>query len=126
MIKYLLGLGLNITASILAWIFVPIMYIIGSVVSFVKSKQEWSEYNKQISIAKDRYGNVVGQYVFNFVFIKKNGYRFGNGKETISSVIGKNRMLGTLTTFGLGLYKILNKIQPYHCEDSIVWDNYRS
>ena len=44
---------------------------------------------------------------------------FGNRDETISSVIGKNKQLNTLTTFGKNMDRILEFIETDHSLNSI-------
>ena len=55
----------------------------------------------------------------NDLLIKKNGYLFGNGLETISSALGKNQQRNTLTKFGKLIASTLNKIDKDHCIKSI-------
>ena len=50
---------------------------------------------------------------------KKRGYKFGNRDETISSALGRNKRLGTLTRFGIFIDKILDKLDPDHSLNSI-------
>lgn len=42
-------------------------------------------------------------------------YKFGVDGETISSALGKNQLMGTLTAEGKKLVKILNILEKYHC-----------
>jgi hypothetical protein len=50
---------------------------------------------------------------------KKNGYQFGNERETISSALDKNKRKGILTTTGKALCKILYIFDKNHCIKSI-------
>lgn len=47
-------------------------------------------------------------------------YKFGVDGETISSALGKNQLMGTLTKEGKILVKILNRLEKNHC---ILWIN---
>jgi hypothetical protein len=47
------------------------------------------------------------------------GHRFGDIEETISSVLGKNQLTGTLTGLGKALVWILDKIDNNHAIKSI-------
>lgn len=67
----------------------------------------------------DVLGNVVCSELFNQVLINKNGYKFGNRKETISSCIGKNKRASTLTKTGLFLSSILDFFDKNHSLESI-------
>jgi len=59
------------------------------------------------------------QYLLNVLWIKKGGYPFGNRDETISSALGRNRRLGTLTVLGRGIDAFLDRIDPQHSLNSI-------
>jgi len=83
---------------------------------FVKDK---SGYFKSSAINLDKFGNREFRTLFNKVLIKDKGYRFGNIEETISSVLGKNQLTGTLTKCGLVLVWILDKIENDHALKSI-------
>ena len=67
----------------------------------------------------DVFANVVGSDLFNAIFIVDQGYKFGNPKETISSVLGKNQRDKTLSLAGDGLRRILDLIDENHCLNSI-------
>ena len=73
-----------------------------------------------LSAAKDvdKFGNHHFRHLFNNWLINKEGYQFGNIDETISCVIGKNRLTNKLTKTGLLIYYILNFIQKNHCENA--------
>ncbi|MEM0932743.1 MAG: hypothetical protein AAGJ12_09770 [Bacteroidota bacterium] len=77
------------------------------------------EYGLQLAISIDQLGNVLMQHFFNALWIKKGGYKFGNRDETISSALGKNKQLETLTGFGKAIDWILDKIDPNHSLNSI-------
>jgi hypothetical protein len=67
----------------------------------------------------DIFANVVGAEFWNAVFITDGGYKFGNPKETISSVLGKNQRDKTLTLLGDALRWVLDRIDEDHCLNSI-------
>lgn len=67
----------------------------------------------------DVFANVHGSELFNDVLIKSGGYKFGNKQETISSALGKNQKLHTLTKVGNCLRILLDWIEPGHCLFSI-------
>ncbi len=52
--------------------------------------------------------------------ITKEGYKFGNPNEAISSTLGKNEKNNTLSLIGKGLVWLLNLIDKDHCKKSIV------
>lgn len=83
---------------------------------FVKDK---SGYFKSSAINLDKFGNREFRTLFNKVLITDKGHRFGNIEETISSVLGKNQLTGTLTKCGSILVWILDKIENDHALKSI-------
>ncbi len=86
---------------------------------FTKGLRGLGEYLLKIAISIDQLGNVLMQHLLNVLWIKKGGYGFGNRDETISSALGRNRQLGTLTHFGLGIDAFLDIIDPGHSLNSI-------
>ncbi|AWX43584.1 hypothetical protein HME9304_00575 [Flagellimonas maritima] len=77
------------------------------------------EFALEMAISIDQLGNVIMQHLFNLLWIKEGGYEFGNRDETISSALGKNKQLDTLTGFGKAIDKILDIIDPNHSLNSI-------
>ncbi|WP_205783225.1 hypothetical protein [Flagellimonas allohymeniacidonis] len=86
---------------------------------FTKGLRGVGEYALQLAISIDQLGNVLMQHLFNGLWITKNGYKFGNRDETISSALGKNKQLGTLTGFGRLIDGLLDIIDPNHSLNSI-------
>ena len=72
--------------------------------------------------AIDVFANVNGSEFFDAIFIRDGGYKFGNPKETISSVIGKNQRDNTLSLAGMAIRYMLDKIDKDHCLKSINID----
>ena len=91
---------------------------------FVNKVKTLSLYFTEIALVFDEAGNVVMQHILNdFLLIKKRDtYYFGNKKETISSVIGKNYLTQTLSPLGLALNSFLNFIDKGHSLNSIMYD----
>lgn len=92
-------------------------------VVFIKKKFKWerlSGYFRSVAIDIDRFGNHHFRSLFNALLIKQNGYPFGDFRETISSVLGKNIEKGTLTTCGRVLVFILSE---KHCIKAIQHDS---
>ena len=77
------------------------------------------EFLLKIAISIDQLGNVMMQHLLNLLWVKKGRYNFGNRDETISSALGRNKKLGTLTGFGNGIDKLLDFIDPDHSLNSI-------
>ena len=91
---------------------------------FVGKIKTLQMYFIEVAIALDNAGNVIMQHLLNDTLLlkKENTYLFGNKKETISSVIGKNSLTGTLSYLGKALNGILNCIDKDHSFNSIIYD----
>ena len=63
--------------------------------------------------------NIKGREVFNSLFILENGYQFGNGLESVSSGLGKNMLMETLSPVGVLIVQLLNLFEPNHAVKSI-------
>jgi hypothetical protein len=81
-------------------------------------------YFIEVALALDNAGNVIMQHLLNDTLLNKNtnNYQFGNKKETISSVIGKNHLTNTLSPLGKSLNSFLNFIDKDHSLNSIIYD----
>jgi hypothetical protein len=81
-------------------------------------------YFIEVALALDNAGNVIMQHLLNDTLLIKtpNTYQFGNKKETISSVIGKNHLTNTLSPLGRALNAFLNFIDKDHSMNSIIYD----
>ena len=113
---------LFLIASILKWLFAPFLYCYGVVRSLYIGNGEIGKWHFDLAISKDQYGNVVGKYFFNDVWIKPDGYKFGKPDETMSSALGKNKRISMFRKFGESIANFLNKIDPNHVEKSIEED----
>ena len=76
-------------------------------------------YFKSSAINLDKFGNREFRTFFNKLLIVSKGYKFGNEKETISGVLGKNQRDNTLSKIGKVLVWFLDKIDKDHCLKSI-------
>jgi ADP-ribose pyrophosphatase YjhB (NUDIX family)/uncharacterized membrane protein len=116
----LVGVLLFIISLILVVLTVPLGFIYGVCYKIVtKGLTGLGEYTLKIAVSIDQLGNVIMQYLLNLLWIRKGGYKFGNRDETISSALGRNKVLGTLTPFGKAIDKILDLIDPNHSLNSI-------
>lgn len=77
------------------------------------------KYKRTLAVV-DIFCNVMFENIFNLLLIKKGGYKFGNQREWISSVIGKNLLSGHLTKLGYLINSGLNLIQKDHAIKQIV------
>ena len=112
-IKFIIGLLL----FIIAWgLFLPLSLLNFLAVAF---KFKDLGYFKSSAINLDRFGNSEFRTLFNLTLKKKEGYKFGNMEETISSALGKNQRGDTLSIVGKLLVLILDTIDKNHCKKSI-------
>lgn len=105
---------------LIAYILILPLSIINYFVVLFTAKDNAKGYFRSTAVNMDKFGNREFRTLFNAIFIKKNGYKFGNPKETISSVLGKNERDGTLSKCGKALAWFLNTIDKDHCRKSIV------
>lgn len=114
------GLLLFLVSIILLIITTPIGFVYGFFyrlfTSFLKGL---GGYFIEIAVSIDQLGNVIMQHILNLLWIKREGYKFGNRDETISSALGKNKVQNTLSGFGKLIVSILDAIDPNHVLDSI-------
>jgi 8-oxo-dGTP diphosphatase len=105
---------------VLAIFLAIVLFPIGFSVAMFYPKR--GKYMYKIALGIDQLGNVVCKHLFNITLIKKDGYKFGNEDETISSVIGKNKVLNKLTYTGMLLSMLLDAIDENHSIKSIEAD----
>lgn len=86
---------------------------------FKKGFKGIGEFLLKIAISVDQLGNVTMQHLLNVLWMRPGGYKFGNRDETISSALGRNKKLGTLTWQGKLIDKILDFLDPNHSLNSI-------
>ena len=132
--KLIKSLVLFLIASVLSVVLLPlgIFWTIGEIiVRIFSSSQKKSALAKSIwfltatlhslALGLDQIGNAVCRDMFNRLLIEEDGYKFGKVQETISSVLGKNQMLDTLSLWGWILVSILELFEEDHCLKSIVY-----
>ena len=121
-------------AGILSAILLPlgIIWTVGEIlVRIFSSSQKKSACTKSLwfltatlhslALWLDQIGNAVCRDLFNRLLIEEDGYKFGKVQETISSVLGKNQMLDTLSLWGWILVSILELFEEDHCIKSIIY-----
>lgn len=112
-----MGILLAFISVILLYILSPLLIIYS--IFAASSFKSISDHFYKIAVSIDQLGNVIGSDLFNDIMISKDGFKFGNEDETISSVLGRNYKTNTLKTTGKILRWTLDKIQPNHCVNSI-------
>ena len=132
--KLIKSLVLFLIASVLSVVLLPlgIIWTVGEIiVRIFTSEQKKSAFAKSIwfltatlhslALGLDQIGNAVCRDMFNRLLIEQDGYKFGKVQETISSVLGKNQMLDTLSLWGWILVSILELFEEEHCIKSIIY-----
>ena len=125
--KLLLSILLLTVAVLLFLLLLPFAIVWGIGASFWRRKFkngtiEVADWFYAWAISIDQLGNVVCKELFNDALITPAGVEFGNPDETISSVLGKNKLKSTLTKTGKALDWLLNKLDPNHSINSIEAD----
>lgn len=110
-----MGFILLIIAKVLSWILFPIGWMY-SLITFRLKLSRLNEYAFTIALSLDQLGNVVLANIMNDFLIKSEGYKFGNPDDTISAVLGVNKLKGTLSLAGKAISYILNKVDNNHVE----------
>jgi hypothetical protein len=124
--KQLLGsIGLFILAIIIYIVILPIA-IIHSIIKFIISKEYikilffFTNFFKSHALGINQTSNRAFSVFFNDIMIKDDSiHSFGDIDETLSSVLGKNKLKNNLTIFGRILDFILNIFDKNHTIESI-------
>lgn len=132
--KLIKSLVLFLIAGALSVVLLPlgIIWTVGEIlVRIFTSSEKKSAFAKSIwfltatlhslALWLDQIGNAVCRDLFNRLLIEEDGYKFGKVQETISSVLGKNQMLDTLSLWGWILVSILELFEEDHCIKSIIY-----
>lgn len=83
-------------------------------------KSYFNSYFKRLAISLDQFGNVACGGLFNVTLIKRGSEnKFGNPDETVSSVIGKNKVENSLSLAGKVLDWVLDRLDKNHSIKSI-------
>lgn len=123
--KLLISILLLIIAILIKWLLFPfaIAYTFARIykVGGWKGGNEWiAVWIKDIAISQDRLGNVMYQVPFNDSCLNPSSKAyFGNGKETISAVLGKAKSINSLKITGKILVTILNLLDKNHVENAL-------
>lgn len=110
--------------TIVALFIVGLLAIPSMVYSLFRYKT-WKSLNGhwyRVAVAIDQLGNTISKHLLNDFCIHNGGLLFGNTDETASSVFGKNKEIGKLTSPGLFIANGLNWLEEDHVESSIEKD----
>ena len=120
-----MGISIIIDMGILLYFVAIILYLPLTVVNtiLVLNKYGWKfktidDYFYETAVDIDRFANRNFRTLWNET-LQKNGYKFGDERETVSSALGKNKRDKTLTKTGRILCNILDFLDENHCIKSI-------
>jgi 8-oxo-dGTP diphosphatase len=123
-LKYFTGLLLFMLSKVLILVLYPVGFMY-SIITYA-FRFGWDRTDKYLfrcALIDDIHGNTYLAKLFNDTLIKSKykviSYKFGNPRETISSVLGKNKQLNTLTWAGRLLDKILHAFDSNHSFKSV-------
>ncbi len=105
--------------SILLFIPLTVINLLLVMVKY-RSWKAFDGYFYQTALDIDRFGNRNFRTLFNQTLIEEYGYPFGDPRETISSVLGKNQRINSLSNTGKALVWILDLLDKNHSQKSIV------
>lgn len=119
-----MGFILFLVATIFSIVLAPVAIVYALIESFYNrgvafSFKKIDQFFQAIALSIDMSGNVFARELFDDILIYPSDNKFGNPRETISSVLGKNERDGKLTFLGKGLAGLLNVIDTDHCKNSI-------
>ena len=111
---------MNLLLFIIAWLLIPPLTVWNLII--VNRKYcSTKGYFRSTALSIDIWGNREFRTLWNSRLIIEGGYQFGREGETISSALGKNKLMGTLTKEGVKLANILDKIDTNHCIKSMKY-----
>ena len=111
---------MNLLLFIFAWLLIPPLTVWNLIIVSQKYGNT-KGYFRSTALSIDIWGNREFRTLWNSRLIIEGGYQFGREGETISSALGKNMLMGTLTKEGNKLANILDKIDTKHCIKSMKY-----
>ena len=84
-----------------------------------------SKHIRTVAVSLDQTGNAMAWLLLTLLFVGRNAreyVEFWNEDETVSSVIGKNKRMGSLSAIWKCLDLVLEYLDPWHSENSIEHD----
>ena len=111
---------MNLLLFLFAWILIPPLTV-WNLIIVNRKYGNTKGYFRSTALSIDIWGNREFRTLWNSRLIIEGGYQFGREGETISSALGKNKLMGTLTKEGNKLANILDKIDTNHCIKSMKY-----
>jgi len=117
-------IALFLISVVLGVVFIPLGLLFSIVFRLKYTINNGYDYFKVCAIAIDQAGNVFCSDLFNLVLLtSKAKVKFGDPDRTISAVLGYGQYFNALTTFGVWIVLLLDKIDPYHCYNAMKIDS---
>lgn len=111
---------MNLILFLVAWLLIPPLTV-WNLIIVNRNYGNVKGYFRSTALSIDIWANREFRTLWNVKLRIENGYEFGREGETISSALGKNKLLGTLTKDGIKLANILDKIDTNHCIKSMKY-----
>ena len=111
---------MNLLLFLVAWILILPLTVWNLIVVYQKNGSV-KGYFRSTALSIDIWANREFRTLWNAQLKTEKGYEFGREDETISSALGKNLLLGTLAEDGKKLVRILDRLDPNHCLESIKY-----
>lgn len=121
-LKIIGAIALIILAIALFLLIIPLAFIWKAVVSISNENRKARDimsgmavFFTEIAASFDQLGNAVFGGFLNWLFIKGDGYAFGDKDDTVSEALGWNERYETLSKTGTAIVWILHKLEKDHC-----------
>ena len=101
-------------------LFIPLTVVNVVIVCIQKGFKGLSGYFTDSAYRLDVYACGELRTLWNWLFITKNGIRFGISGRSISCDLGQNEINGTLSVCGKAMVWILDKIEKEHCRKAFL------
>lgn len=110
--------------SIVSFVFIVPFGVVYAliIIPFKYGLNRYGKYFQNNAESVDQSANAFMSYLLNDILLKGDYYSFGNKDETISGVLGKNKLKKTLSYSGRRICDVLNWLDDNHVEKSIEED----
>jgi hypothetical protein len=116
----------SILLWVTAWALLLLLFIPAVLFSIVRwiwqgaRRQDFIDKMDHNAWAVDHFGNALYKDLWNSIMITKGGIPYGDIKEPLSSLIGKNKIRGTQSEISMMIDFVLERIDPNHSIKSII------
>lgn len=114
---FVVSIILTVPLTLISFLLNPIYYVVS--LKWQSGFNALGDYFRKLAVSVDQFGNASCKLLFDFILIKKKGYKFGDIDDTVSYILGRNYYKGTLTILGRFIVFILNLIDKEHITKAI-------